>query len=82
MDLTGLEGVVLEMSEASRGEMTQVKTLELGVAVKVCSSPLLAWTYSLLVDWRVLPLWGVTVNIHSAFEVNEGVCRHGPGARC
>lgn len=42
MDLTGLEGVVLEMSEASQGEIPQVKTLELGVAVKVYSSPLLS----------------------------------------
>lgn len=56
MDLTGLEGVVWEMSEASHEEITQVKSLELGVAVKVCSSPPLAWTYSLMVDWRVLRL--------------------------
>lgn len=41
MDSTGLEGVVSEMSEASQGEITQVKTLELGVAVKVYLSPLL-----------------------------------------
>lgn len=42
MDLTGLKGEVLEMSEASQGEITQVQTLELGVAVKVYSSPLLS----------------------------------------